>query len=198
MIANINFNLLESIALGLGLGIAAGFRVFVPFLVLSGASVFGDLSLTNSLSWLDNSQVFIGLIVAVIFEILSYSIPWLDNITDFLAVPLAALAGTILMASTTSNFDPFLQWTLAITAGGGSAFTVKSLAGFTRLFSTATTGGLGNFLVAIAELLAAIAMTIFTLTLPLIGVMAIAIIFIILIIIWFQRKNNRINNSEVI
>lgn len=57
MIANMDFNLLESIALGLGLGIAAGFRVFVPFLILSGASVFGDLSLTDSLSWLDNSQV---------------------------------------------------------------------------------------------------------------------------------------------
>ncbi len=170
---DIDYHLLESIALGLGLGIAAGFRVFVPFLVLSVASTYGHLSLTDSLSWLDNSQVLIGLVVAVIFEILSYSIPFLDNITDVLAVPLAGIAGSLLMASTTGQLDPFEQWGLAIVAGGGSAITVKGLSGFTRIFSTATTGGLANFLIAIGELIAAVGMTLLSLALPIIGVIAI-------------------------
>jgi hypothetical protein len=195
---DIDFHLLESIALGLGLGIAAGFRAFVPFLVLSIASVFGPLSLTDSLSWLDNSQVLIGLIVAVIFEILSYSIPWLDNITDVLAVPLAGIAGTILMLGTTGQLDPFSQWGLAILAGGGSAITVKGLAGLTRFFSTATTGGLANFFIAIGELIAAVGMTILTLTLPIVGVIAIAIFLIILTIIWFKYKNKKPLSPEVI
>ncbi len=192
---DIHFHLLESIALGLGLGIAAGFRAFVPFLVLSVASVFGHLSLTDSLSWLDNPEVLVGLVVAVVFEILSYSIPFLDHITDVLAVPLAGMAGTILMASATGGLDPFSQWGLAIVAGGGSAITVKGLAGFTRLFSTATTGGLGNFLVAIGELIAAVAMTILTLTLPIIGVMAIAVFLVVLMVIWFKFKNRKLSSQ---
>ena len=36
-----DLNLLESIGLGLGLGVAAGFRVVVPFWVLSVAAVVG-------------------------------------------------------------------------------------------------------------------------------------------------------------
>jgi len=192
---HIDYQLLESIALGLGLSVAAGFRIFVPFLVLSVTSVFGPLALNDSLNWLDNPDVLIGLAVAVVIEILSYSVPWLDNLTDVLAVPLAAIAGTVLMASATGHIDPFLQWGLAIVAGGGSAVTVKGLSGLTRFFSTATTGGLANFLVAIGELIAAVGITVLSFTLPILGVIAIAFLLLGLFLFWFFRlRKNYVKN----
>jgi hypothetical protein len=138
------WHLLESIGLGLVLGVAAGFRVVVPFFILSGAALWGHLTLTDTMAWLDSRAVFISLAIALTLEVLAYSIPWLDNLVDVLALPLATIAGTLLMALTTDQLDPFARWSLAIVAGGGAAATVKGLSGFTRLISTATTGGLTN------------------------------------------------------
>lgn len=55
------------------------------------------------------------------------------------------------MASMVSDFSPYLQWALAIIAGGGVAVSVQSLTTITRLTSSATTGGLGNPLLSTIE-----------------------------------------------
>lgn len=174
-------DLLESISIGLGLGMAAGFRVVVPFLVLSGVAVFGDLTLNENLAWLDTNTAFIGLSIALVVEILAYSIPWLDNAMDTVALPIAASAGTLIMGLATGQLDPFAQWSLAIVAGGGTAATVKGFNGFTRLVSSATTGGLGNFLIAIAELIGAAAISLLSLALPFFALVALLILLMVLL-----------------
>jgi hypothetical protein len=50
-----------------------------------------------------------------------------------------------------SELSPYLQWTLAIIAGGGVAVSVQSLTTIARLTSSATTGGLGNPLLSTVE-----------------------------------------------
>jgi hypothetical protein len=84
------------------------------------------------------------------------------------------------MASAVNHLDPFAQWSLAILAGGGAAATVKGLNGLTRLISTTTTGGLANFVVAIAELIGAIALSVLALTAPLLTVVGIVLLFILM------------------
>ena len=74
-----DWQLLESIGLGLGLGVAAGFRVVVPFWVLSAAALFGPLQLTENMTWLGGTTAFVALSLALVIEIAAYSIPWLDN-----------------------------------------------------------------------------------------------------------------------
>jgi hypothetical protein len=59
------WHLLESIGLGLVLGVAAGFRVVVPFFILSGAALWGHLTLTDTMAWLDSRAVFISLAIAL-------------------------------------------------------------------------------------------------------------------------------------
>jgi hypothetical protein len=172
---------LESIGLGLVLGVAAGFRVVVPFFILSGAALWGHLTLTDTMAWLDSRAVFISLAIALTLEVLAYSIPWLDNLVDVLALPLATIAGTLLMALTTDQLDPFARWSLAIVAGGGAAATVKGLSGFTRLISTATTGGLTNLLVAIAELLGAVTLSLLALVAPLLALIGVGVLILVLI-----------------
>ena len=133
------------------------------------------------MEWLNSETALIGLSIALVVELLAYSIPWLDNVTDIVSLPIAAAAGTILMALAADQLDPFAQWSLAIVAGGSAAATVKSLNGFTRLLSTATTGGLTNLLVAIAELIGAIALSILALIAPLISIIVIFILMLVLI-----------------
>ncbi len=70
--------------------------------------------------------------------------PFLDNLLDSVATPASFIAGSVVMASMVSDFSPYLQWALAIIAGGGAAISVQSLTTITRLTSSATTGGLGN------------------------------------------------------
>ncbi|MFQ4136857.1 DUF4126 domain-containing protein [Nodosilinea sp. PGN35] len=176
-----DLQLLESIGLGLGLGVAAGFRVVVPFWVLSAAALLGHLTLIDSLSWLGSSTAFVGLSIALVVEILAYSVPWLDNVIDTVALPVAAVAGTLLMAIAANQLDPFAQWSVAIVAGGGAAATVKGLNGLTRLVSTATTGGATNLIIAGVELVGAIAIALLALVAPIVMFVLVLACFILLV-----------------
>lgn len=176
-----NFELLESIGLGLGLGIAAGFRVVVPFLVVSAAALFGHLPLQDQMAWLGTYPAFIGLSVALVVEVLAYSIPWVDSFADTVALPVAAIAGTAIMALATNQLDPFAQWSLAIVVGGGAATTVRGLNGFTRLLSTTTTGGLANFLIAIGEMVGALTLSVLSLVAPIVTLGLVLILLIALV-----------------
>jgi hypothetical protein len=176
-----DWQLLESIGLGLGLGVAAGFRVVVPFWVLSAAALFGHVQLTDTMTWLGRSTAFASLSIALLLEIAAYSIPWLDNALDTVALPIAAIAGTLLMAIAANQLDPFAQWSIAIVAGGGAAATVKGLNGLTRLVSTATTGGATNLIIAAVELVGAIAISLLALVAPIVMFMVVLTCFILLV-----------------
>ncbi|MBW4461118.1 MAG: DUF4126 domain-containing protein [Nodosilinea sp. WJT8-NPBG4] len=177
----VNLQLLESIGLGLGLGVAAGFRVVVPFWMLSAAALFGHLELTSGIIWLGSSTAFVSLSIALVVEILAYSVPWLDNVIDTVALPVAAVAGTLLMAIAANQLDPFAQWSVAIVAGGGAAATVKGLNGLTRLVSTATTGGATNLIIAGVELVGAIVISLLALVAPIVMFVLVLAFFILLV-----------------
>jgi hypothetical protein len=174
-------DLIESIGLGLGLGVAAGFRVVVPFWVLSAAALWGHVGLADSVAWLGTPTALVGLSIALVVELLAYSLPWLDNAIDTVALPVAAVAGTLLMAIAANQLDPFAQWSLAIVAGGGTAATVKGLNGLTRLVSTATTGGATNLILAMAEVIGAIAIAALALVAPLVVLVGVLATFILLV-----------------
>lgn len=141
-----------SICVGIALASACGFRVFVPLLVMSLASVSGHLTLATGFQWIGTYPALIAFSVATVLEITAYYVPWLDHLLDTVATPAAIVAGTVVTAAMVSNLSPFLQWTLAIIAGGGIAGVVQTGTVLTRAVSTSTTGGLANPLVASAEL----------------------------------------------
>ncbi len=147
-----DFEILLTVLMGLGLSAASGFRIFIPFLIISIASISGNLTLAESFSWIGTVPALITFSIATIFEIGAYYIPWIDNILDTIASPVAVIAGIILMASVVLGMSPLLKWTLAIIAGGGVAATIQTLTGSTRIASTATTGGLGNPVLSSVEL----------------------------------------------
>ena len=130
---------------------SAGFRVFLPLFILSLAAKFG-FDLNTEWAWVGSWTAILTLGFASLVEIIGYYIPWVDNMLDTIAVPLAGVAGTLLMALSLGNVDSeVIQWGLAIIAGGGTAAAVKGSSAGTRMASTATTGGAGNFLVSTTE-----------------------------------------------
>ena len=158
-----------SILLGIALSSACGFRVFVPFLMLSLVGVLNWWSLPSGLTWLDSPEALIVLAVASGLEVIAYGIPWLDNFLDLIAIPVAALAGMLLTATVLPpDMQPLVQWTLAVIAGGGSAGIINSVTNLSRLTTTATTGGLANWGVSGLELLAAAILPLLALHLPVI------------------------------
>jgi hypothetical protein len=143
---------LLSICVGIGLAAACGFRVFVPLLIVSVAANTGHLSLAQSFQWMGTPVALITFSVATALEVGGYYVPWIDNLLDSLATPAAVVAGTVVSASVFTDMSPFLKWTLAAIAGGGTAGVIQTGTVLTRAASTATTGGVANALVATGEL----------------------------------------------
>ena len=166
-----------SILLGIALASAVGFRIFVPFFILSIASHFQLIDLNENWHWVGSTTAIITLGIATFAEILAYLIPWVDNILDTIAIPLAAIAGTAIMLSTVADFDPFITWTLAIIAGGGTATAIKSSTSTTRLASTATTAGLANPVISTVESGISIVLSILAVFLPVLAVILMIFIF---------------------
>ena len=167
---------LLSVLVGVGLSAACGFRVFVPLLVMSIASLSGHLTLSSGFEWIGTYPALLAFAVATAVEIAGYYIPWLDHLLDVIAGPAAVVAGIIVMASSVSGVSPFLRWSLAIIAGGGIAATFQSLTSLARVASTATTAGLGNPVVSTIEAAGATGFSILAVALPLAGIVAIALL----------------------
>jgi hypothetical protein len=80
---------ITAIALGVGLSAAVGFRIFVPFTVMSVAALTGNLNLTSGFDWIGTWPALVLFATATALEIGAYYIPWLDNALDTLATPAA-------------------------------------------------------------------------------------------------------------
>jgi hypothetical protein len=140
-----------SICIGIGLSAACGFRVFVPLLCLSVAANTGNLNLSPGFAWIGTTPALIAFAVATALEITAYYVPWVDNLLDTVAVPLAAVAGIVATAAVVTDVQPFWRWTMAVIAGGGIATTTQLTTTKARMTSSATTGGLGNPVLATIE-----------------------------------------------
>src|SRR5712664_1230066 len=105
-----------SICLGIGLSAACGFRVFVPLLIMSIASLSGHLTPAHGFEWIGSYPALVAFSVATALEIAGYYIPWVDHLLDTIASPAAIIAGTIITASMVGGMSPLLKWTLAVIA----------------------------------------------------------------------------------
>lgn len=166
-----------SICLGIGLATAVGFRVFLPLLLLSLAGYYNYIPLDESWQWIGSFTALIILVIATIVEIFGYYIPLVDNLLDTLAIPIAAIAGTIVMVATLSDMDPIITWSLAIIAGGGTAAAIKGNVSLLRLSSTATTGGLANPVVSTIETGGSVVMTLMSIFFPVLAIILVGFIF---------------------
>jgi hypothetical protein len=170
---------LFGIPVGLGLSAAAGLRVFIPLLLTGVAARLGILPLTPGMAWIASDVALVAFATATVLEIVAYYVPWLDNLLDTISAPAAVTAGIMITAAATPDLPPFLRWTLAIVAGGGTAGIVQASTALLRLKSSAFTGGTGNPLVATGELAGSIVLSLMALLTPLLALAVVAILLVV-------------------
>lgn len=179
--------------IGIGLAAASGFRVFLPMFAVSLASYMGWIPMNENFAWLSGLPTLITTGIATVVEVLAYYIPYVDHLLDTLSVPLATVAGSVLFASQFADIGTFPQWALALIAGGGTAAAISSGFAGTRAASTATTGGLGNSVVATTETAGAGIMSFLAIAAPIIAAIA-AVILIITVIVLGRKLWNKFRN----
>jgi len=186
--------ILLELTLGITLSASAGFRVFLPPLILGLAAFFGHIQLGTDFQWASSPEALILLGIATVAEIIAYYIPVIDNVLDTVKIPLAIAIGTLLTANSLGDLDPVVQWTVAIIAGGGASGAIATLNGLTRVGLTGLTGGLTNFLLATAESIGATALTLIVILVPILAPFALLLLISlgIYLVLNYQKLKERL------
>jgi len=171
-----------SIAIGMGLAAACGFRVFLPLFVISLASRLGYLGLAGTFEWMDSWPALIAFGSATLLELVAYYIPFVDNLLDTVATPAAILAGALAMMSQVGDQNPLLAYSIAAVAGAGAAGAVQGITTITRQVSSLATAGFGNPIVATAEAGLSLLMSLLAIFVPLVALTA------VLAVLYFALK----------
>lgn len=186
------------LCIGIGLSAACGFRIFVPLLVMSVASLMGWFEPMKGFEWLAMPSVCIALAVATVCEITAYYIPWVDNALDTISTPAAMIAGTLTtMAVSSGEMSQFASWAVAIIIGGGTAGAVQMSTVAVRGLSTATTGGIANPVVSTGEWIGAFLLSILSLLVPVL-VVIVVLMMVVWSVRWVRRKKQESMNSSTV
>ena len=165
-----------SIFLGIGLAAAVGFRIFLPFLVVNLAAQWDLLELASGFEWMGSKPALILFATASLLEVLAYFIPWFDNLLDVITAPAAMICGTLMMASIMVDMAPWIRWTLAVIAGGGTAGLIKGTSTATRAVTSITTAGIGNPIIATIEVIGSILLSVMAVFIPLLAVIMVLVL----------------------
>lgn len=161
--------ILLSVCLGLGLSAACGFRIFVPFLVMSVAARAGHLDLSGRFEWISSDAALITFGVAALVEVAAYYVPWVDNVLDTASTPVAVIAGIVATAATVQDMSPLMTWSLAVIGGGGVAGVIQTGTALLRGASTMMTAGFGNPVISTAEAGGAVGLATLAVVLPVVA-----------------------------
>ena len=180
------FQLIVGICAGVSLSAACGFRVFLPLLAVSIAAHFFGFRVNADFEWIGSWVSIVALATATIVEVAAYYLPCVDNLLDVVNVPLAFVAGAVVMSGVLPDVHPYLKWSVAGLLGSSVAGLTQLATTIIRGASTATTAGTGNNMVSSSENVCA---TIFSIGAILIPLLAIVIVMIFLCILGSRAKH---------
>lgn len=176
-----------SIAMGLALAAAAGFRAFVPLLAAGLAIHQGYVEAAPGFAWLGEPVVLGALAVATAAEIAAYYVPGVDHLLDLLAAPVAIAAGIVAAAGVMVGLPDWLRWLTAIGAGGAVATVTHATNAIGRAKTGAASGLLANPAYATAELAGAAALAVGSFLLPVI----VLIVALVVCVFLLKRRRRR-------
>jgi hypothetical protein len=171
-----------------GLASAAGLNAYLPLLVVALAARLTDLIQLNE-PWnvLTSWYVIAILAILLLIEMTVDKVPAVDTLNDVINTAIRPVAGAILFAASSGAVGE-LHPVLAVICGllvAGGVHAVKATA---RPAVTATTGGLGNWLVSLSEDALSFITTVLAILVP------ILLIFLMLLLIssltwwWIKRR----------
>ncbi len=181
---------LSGVFAAFGLSASAGLNAYIPLLILSLVARFTNLiSLAEPWDALSSWWVIGVLIVMTVIEFFADKIPAVNHINDAIQTFIRPTAGAIAFAASAKVVND-VHPVLAIIAGllvAGSVHAAKSA--IVRPTVTATTGGVGNIPISIAEDVAAVTVSILAVVIPTLIIMI--LIVVTAYVIWrFWRRVN--------
>ena len=187
---------LSGVFAAFGLSASAGLNAYIPLLILSLVARFTSLiTLTEPWDALSSWWVIGILIVLTVIEFFTDKIPAVNHINDAIQTFIRPTAGAIAFAASAKVVND-VHPVLAIVAGllvAGAVHAAKSAA--VRPAVTATTGGVGNIPVSIAEDIVATVVSILAIVIPVLIMMI--LIVVTAYIIWriWRRVNMESRSS---
>jgi hypothetical protein len=181
---------ISAAAFGVVLAATAGLRAFLPVFSASLMAWMTDLPLPDDLAWLERPQTVVIFGVATLLEILGDKIPVVDHALDSIQVLTKPVLAVLAATPFIYQLAPEYSVAVGILLGAPLALGVHSAKATARLGSTATTAGVGNPFLSLAEDVAAIAAIILGFLAPLLAllVMAITIFFIARLALRVRRR----------
>jgi hypothetical protein len=179
--------LLTNIFSAFGLSASAGLNAYIPLLVIALVARYTELiKLASPWDTLTNPWVIGLLLVLWVIEFFSDKAPAVNHINDMIQTIVRPVAGAIVFAASAgviTESNPVLALVAGLIVAGG-VHTVKAAA--IRPAVTATTGGVANTPVSIAEDLISTFLSVMAVVLP--ALFAVLAILLITWFIWFLWK----------
>lgn len=179
--------LLTGIFSAFGLSASAGLNAYIPLFIISLLAKFTDLiELQAPWDTLTSWWVIGILVVLGSIEFFADKIPAVNHINDVIQTFIRPAAGAIVFAASANvitEVSPILSMLAGLLVAGG-VHTVKSVA--VRPAITATTGGIGNAPVSIAEDIISTLLSILAILIPLI--LGIVLVLLTTTFIWSRWR----------
>ena len=181
-------DLLTGIFTAFGLSASAGLNAYIPLLVVGLLARYTNLIHLNQ-PWdtLSNPWIILLLCVLVIIEMLADKAPLVNHINDLIQTVIRPAAGAIAFAAST-NVVTEIHPAIALAAGLLVAGTVHvAKAGVMRPIVTATTGGVANTPVSIAEDVTSTLLSVLSILMPIV-IGTLLIVLVAFLFYWLSKR----------
>ena len=174
-----------------GLSASAGLNAYIPLLVIGVIAHYTNLiKLNPPYDTLANPYILILIGILLIIEMLADKVPVANHINDLIQTFVRPVAGAIAFAAS-ANIVTGINPILALACGllvAGSVHVVKSVA--VRPMVTATTGGMGNVPVSVAEDITSTVVSLLSILVP-VAIAILVIIAIVLLMWWWALRTSK-------
>jgi hypothetical protein len=138
-----SIDLLQSIALGIGLAACAGLRAWLPLFVLGASVRLGVIPSGEAFRFLGSNTALAVFAMATVIELIADKIPVVDHALDLLSTLLKPVAGIVLAASVLWTVDdPIVAIALGVMVGAPAAFAPHAAKATLRGVLSPMTAGL--------------------------------------------------------
>ena len=174
-----------------GLSASAGLNAYIPLLVVGVIAHYFPNTLALNTPWnlIANPWILILLGILVIIEMLADKVPAVNHINDLIQTVVRPAAGAIAFAASAkvvTDINPILALACGLLVAG-SVHAVKAVA--VRPAVTATTAGVGNIPVSIAEDVVAFITSVAAIIIPLVMGIILLVIFSLVLSWWLRRTD---------
>ncbi len=176
-----------------GLSASAGLNAYIPLLVIGVLAHYTNLiKLQAPWDTLANPWILIMLGILLIIEMLADKVPAVNHLNDLIQTIVRPAAGAIAFAAganVITHVNPVLALACGLLVAGG---VHAAKAAVVRPIVTATTGGIGNIPVSVAEDVTSTTLSILAVIVPiLVGVILIVLLAFLIWWIW-----GRVNKAQ--